>query len=131
MKKVGGFELYLDETSLNDDGSRKQISVEVQVGTENTAVLLNCECCEELLSSRLPGGVLIPIASTLKSLFKSKIASTLKSLFKSKGMRNIDVETTGTLMTRVYRGVIKKPFVSEMKQNLEIAVNKFSKKRRS
>ncbi|MHA2462828.1 MAG: hypothetical protein ACXAEJ_16485 [Candidatus Thorarchaeota archaeon] len=98
MKKVGGFELYLDETSLNDDGSRKQISVEVQVGTENTAVLLNCECCEELLSSRLPGGVLIPIASTLKSLFKSK------------GMRNIDVETTGTLMTRVYRGVIKKPF---------------------
>ncbi|MHA1933960.1 MAG: hypothetical protein ACW97A_01645 [Candidatus Thorarchaeota archaeon] len=119
MKKVGGFELYLDETSLNDDGSRKQISVEVQVGTENTAVLLNCECCEELLSSRLPGGVLIPIASTLKSLFRSK------------GMRNIDVQTTGTLMTRVYRGVIKKPFVSEMKQILEIAVNKFSKKRRS
>ena len=119
MKKVGGFELYLDETSLNDDGSRKQISVEVQVGTENTAVLIDCECCEDLLSRRLPGGVLIPIVSTLKSLFRSK------------EMRNIDVQTNGTLMTRVYRGVIKKQFVKEMKQNLEIAVNEFTKKRKS
>ncbi|UCE11553.1 MAG: hypothetical protein JSW61_06365 [Candidatus Thorarchaeota archaeon] len=104
-------------------GSRRKsaeagISVEVMTDQSNTIMMLDCSCCEELLSSRLPGGVLIPIASTLKTFFKSM------------GMRNIDVRVSGSTMIRTYRGVIDKSQIPEMRKLLEIAVSDFAKKRR-
>ena len=114
MKRLDEFPLQLG----SGRGSKKEIPVEVLVDRENTIVLLDCECCQELLSSRLPGGVLIPIASTLKSFFESR------------GMRNIDVSVSGTQMRRTYRGVIDPELVPEMRKELETAVAKFTKKRK-
>jgi hypothetical protein len=92
--------------------------VEVLVDTENTTVLLDCGCCEELLANKLPGGILIPIASTMKSYFEAM------------GMRNIDVNVSGVVMRRTYKGVIEKDQVSNLKTTLENAVSKFGKKRK-
>lgn len=115
MKRLGGFDLRL-ERSLRS--SRKSIPVEVMVDTENTIVVLDCSCCEDLLASRLPGGVLIPIASSLKSFFGTK------------NMRNIDVRVNGTLMRRTYKGICMENTVPEIKDALEGAVSKFNKKRK-
>jgi hypothetical protein len=115
MKRLGGFDLRL-ERSLRS--SRKSIPVEVLVDTENTIIVLDCSCCEELLASRLPGGVLIPIASSLKSFFGTK------------DMRNIDVRVNGTLMRRTYKGICMEDTVPEIKSALEGAVSKYNKKRK-
>ena len=61
MKSLGKFDLQ-----FKSDRSKKIIPVEVLVDQENTIVLLDCSCCVELISSRLPGGIMIPIASSLK-----------------------------------------------------------------
>jgi hypothetical protein len=116
MKLLGGFDLRL-ERSLRS--SRKSIPVEVLVDTDNTIVVLDCSCCEDLLASRLPGGVLIPIASSLKSFFGAK------------DMRNIDVRVNGTIMRRTYKGICMKDAVPEIKDTLEGAVAKYNKKRKS
>jgi hypothetical protein len=115
MKRLGGFDLRL-EWSLRP--SRKSIPVEVLVDTENTIIVLDCSCCKELLASRLPGGVLIPIASSLKSFFGTK------------DMRNIDVQVNGTLMKRTYKGICVEDAVPEIKSVLEGAVSKYNKKRK-
>lgn len=116
MKSLDEFPLRLKGGSRS---KKKEIPVEVLVDHENTYVVLNCECCMELLASRLPGGILIPIASTLKTFFEDI------------GMRNIAVRVTGPLMRRTYRGVIDGDKIPEMKKLLESAVEKFSKKRKS
>ena len=115
MKRLGGFDLRL-ERSLRS--SRKSIPVEVLVDTENTIIVLDCSCCENLLASRLPGGVLIPIATSLKSFFGTK------------DMRNIDVQVNGTLMRRTYRGICREDAVPEIKNVLEGAVSKYNKMKR-
>ncbi|MHA1960781.1 MAG: hypothetical protein ACW99U_11145 [Candidatus Thorarchaeota archaeon] len=114
----------LDKFPLrNVPGSKKKgaengISVEVLTDQSNTILMLDCSCCEELLSSRLPGGVLIPIASTLKTFFGNM------------RMRNIDVRVSGSTMIRTYRGIIDKRKIPEMRKLLEMAVSGFAKKRR-
>ncbi|MHA2209553.1 MAG: hypothetical protein ACXABV_10315 [Candidatus Thorarchaeota archaeon] len=115
MKSLGGFDLRL-ERSLRS--SRKSIPVEVFVDSENTIIVLDCSCCEDLLASRLPGGVLIPIASSLKSFFGTK------------NMRNMDVRVNGTLMRRTYKGICMENAVPEIKDVLERAVDKFNEKRK-
>ncbi|MFW9803822.1 MAG: hypothetical protein ACFFFC_14265 [Candidatus Thorarchaeota archaeon] len=115
MKRLGGFDLRL-ERSLRS--SRKSIPVEVLVDTENTIIVLDCSCCEDLLASRLPGGVLIPIASSLKSFFGTR------------NMRNIDVQVSGSLMRRTYKGICMEDAVPEIKSVLEGAVSKYNKKRK-
>lgn len=115
MKRLGGFDLRL-ERSLRS--SRKSIPVEVLVDSENTIIVLDCSCCEDLLASRLPGGVLIPIASSLKSFFSTK------------DMRNLDVRVNGNLMRRTYKGICMENAVPEIKDVLEGAVAKFNKKRK-
>jgi hypothetical protein len=110
MKQIGEFSLSL--------GARKHMPVEVLVDTENTIVVIDCNCCEEYLSSRLPGGVLMPIASALKSFFKDR------------GMRNIDVNVTGLQMRRTYKGLIDETALPEINKILDQAVTKFKKKRK-
>jgi hypothetical protein len=111
MKQLGNFTLRLD--------SKKEMPVEVLVNQENTIVLIDCHCCEDFLSSRLPGGVLIPIASALKSFFGAR------------KMRNLDVNVSGRTMRRTYKGLIEGSDLGEMNRLLEEAVEKFSGKRKS
>jgi len=96
-----------------------RMPVEVLVDESSTVVMLNCQCCKELLSSRLPGGILIAIASSLKQFFHNR------------GMRNIGVKATGSLMRRTYKGIIDDSAIPEMRRLLENAVFEFSNKRRS
>jgi len=112
MKSLGEFDLQ-----FKSDRSKKIIPVEVLVDQENTIVLLDCSCCLELISSRLPGGIMIPIASTLKEFFKIH------------GMRNLGVRVSGNMMRRTYRGIIDAEQVPIMKKELDKRVSKFSKKR--
>ena len=110
MKQLGEFTLDL--------GRKKQMPVEILVDNDNTLILIDCKCCQEYLSSRLPGGVLIPIASALKTFFESR------------GMRNIDVNVSGVLMRRTYKGTMDANDLSEMTKELETAVSKFTRKRK-
>ncbi|MFW9926182.1 MAG: hypothetical protein ACFFDM_05375 [Candidatus Thorarchaeota archaeon] len=110
MKQLGEFTLDL--------GSKKHMPVEVLIDNENTIILIDCDCCEEYLSSRLPGGVLIPIASALKNFFKTR------------GMRNIDVNVSGVQMRRTYKGLMEEADLPEMTEILEQAVYNFTKKRK-
>jgi len=116
MKRLGGFDIRL-EKSFGFSG--KRIPVQILVDQENTIVTLDCGCCEELLANKLPGGVLIPIASALKLYFKER------------GMRNIGVGVNGTLMRRTYSGVANEEIIPEMRGLLREAVSSFSKKRKS
>ncbi len=115
MKHLGEFELRMERRF---GLSSRRIPVEVLVDQESTTVVLDCGCCKELLENKLPGGILIPIASALKSYFESH------------GMRNVDVSVNGTLMRRTYKGVAVENMVSEMKSQLENAVSRFARKRR-
>jgi hypothetical protein len=110
MKQLGKFTLNL--------GSKKQMPVEVLVDGENTIILIDCTCCEEYLSRRLPGGVLILIASALKKYFKAH------------NMRNIDVNVSDLQMRRTYKGLIDESNLQEITEILEQAVIKFTKKRK-
>jgi hypothetical protein len=110
MKQLGEFTLDL--------GQKKHMPVEVLVDNENTLILIDCNCCEEFLSRRLPGGVLIPIASALKTFFESR------------GMRNIDVNVSGVLMRRTYKGIMNGEDLPEIAKELEKAVSKFTRKRK-
>ncbi|TFG08699.1 hypothetical protein EU538_06605 [Candidatus Thorarchaeota archaeon] len=120
MKQLSTFDLKLEGGTLSRVlGSGRKIPVEVYVDRENTILFLDCSCCEELLASKLPGGVLIPIASTLKTFFEGR------------GMRNVDVNADGTMMQRTYRGVLDKDAVDEMQDLLEEAVAEFIRKRKA
>ena len=110
MKLIGTFTLNLS--------SKREMPVEVLLESENTIVIINCQCCEEYLASRLPGGVLIPIASALKHFFGEK------------GMRNLDVNVSGNMMRRTYKGSITKEDIPAMTKELEEAVKKFTKKKK-
>jgi hypothetical protein len=116
MKRLGGFDIRL-EKSFGFSGRR--IPVQILVDQETTTVTLDCGCCEELVANKLPGGVLIPIASTLKLYFKER------------GMRNVSVGVSGTLMRRTYSGVADETMIPEMRGLLKEAVSSFRKKRRS
>ncbi len=113
MKKLGEFELQFKE-----DGKQKTMPVEVLVDRENTIVVLDCNCCQDMISSRLPGGVMIPIASTLKTFFETH------------GMRNLGVRVSGSVMRRTYKGLADETFVPDMKKELEESVSTFSKRRK-
>lgn len=113
MKKLGEFELQFKE-----QGTNKSMPVEVLVDRENTIVVLDCSCCQGSLSSRLPGGVLIPIASALKQFFEKH------------GMRNLDVRVTGTTMRRTYKGLADETIIPDMKKELDVSVSAFSKRRK-
>lgn len=110
MKQLGKFTLDL--------GKKKHMPVEVLADNDNTLILIDCNCCEEFLLRRLPGGVLIPIATALKTFFESR------------GMRNIDVNVTGVLMRRTYKGIMDGADLPEMTKELENAVSKFTRKRK-
>jgi hypothetical protein len=110
MKQLGEFTLKL--------GSKKNMPIEVLVDSENTMVVIDCNCCQEYLSSRLPGGVLMPIASALRVFFKDR------------GMRNIDVNVSGVQMRRTYKGLIDETALPEMNKVLDQAVTKFTKKQK-
>jgi len=115
MKRLGGFDIRL-EKSFGFSGRR--IPVQVLVDYESTVVTLDCGCCGELLANKLPGGVLIPIASALKLYFKDR------------GMRNISVSVNGTLMRRTYSGVADETIIAEMKGVIQEAVSRFRRKRK-
>ncbi|MDF1538489.1 MAG: hypothetical protein P1Q69_06265 [Candidatus Thorarchaeota archaeon] len=113
MKKLGEFSLKFKE-----DGKQKSMPVEVLADNENTIVVLDCDCCKETLSNRLPGGILIPIASSLKKFFESN------------GMRIVRVRASGTLMRRTYKGVLDEALIPEMQKSVEIRMADFSKRRK-
>jgi len=119
MKQLGTFSLDVKGHGGTGKHPEKQISIEVLVDSENTVVLLDCQYCRELLSNRLPGGILIPIASALKEFFRDR------------GMRNMSVKATGATMKRTYKGVIDESTLPELKKQLEGALQDFSKKRRT
>ncbi|MGY5874432.1 MAG: hypothetical protein RTU30_01690 [Candidatus Thorarchaeota archaeon] len=114
MKRLGGFDLQLKQGR----GSKMKIPVEVFVDYENTIIELECNCCPELLERRLPGGVLIPIATALKTFFKER------------GMRNTEVRVNGTMMRRTYKGVVDATVLKDMQKETQLAVTQFTKKRR-
>jgi hypothetical protein len=110
MKKIGEFTLNLS--------SKREMPIEVLLDNENTIIMIDCHCCEEYLSSRLPGGVLIPIASALKNFFGDK------------SMRNLDVNVNGTMMRRTYKGLMNQDDIPEMTKELESAMKKFTRKKK-
>ena len=110
MKQIGEFTLSLS--------SKREMPVEVLLDRENTIVLIDCQCCEEYLASRLTGGVLSPIASALKTFFGEK------------GMRNLDVSVNGNMMRRTYKGLMDKEDLPIMTKELEKAVKKFTRKKK-
>ncbi|TFG27600.1 hypothetical protein EU528_12575 [Candidatus Thorarchaeota archaeon] len=110
MKQIGEFTLSLS--------SKREMPIEVLLDHENTIIMIDCQCCEEYLSSRLPGGVLIPIASALKNFFGEK------------GMRNLDVNVSGTMMRRTYKGLMNQEDIPDMTKSLEQAVKKFTRKKK-
>jgi len=110
MKRIGEFTLNLS--------SKREMPIEILLDTESTIIMIDCHCCEEYLSSRLPGGVLIPIASALKNFFGEK------------GMRNLDVNVSGNMMRRTYKGQMNQDDVPEMTKVLETAVKKFTRKKK-
>ena len=107
MKRIGEFILNLS--------SKREMPIEVLLDNESTIIMIDCHCCEEYLSSRLPGGVLIPIASALKTFFGEK------------GMRNLDVNVSGNVMRRTYKGLMNQDDIPEMTKELEQAVKKFTR----
>jgi hypothetical protein len=111
MKQVGNFTLRMN--------SKKEMPVEVLVDQENTIILIDCHCCEDFLSSRLPGGVLIPISSALKTFFGAR------------KMRNLDVHVSDFIMRRTYKGLIDSTHLEELELLLEQAVEKFTQKKRA
>jgi len=113
MKKLGEFSLKFKE-----EGKQKSMPVEVLADSENTIVVLDCDCCKETLTNRLPGGVLIPIASTLKRFFESN------------GMRIVRVRAAGALMRRTYKGILDESLIPEMHKTLEAKISEFSKRRK-
>lgn len=114
MKKVGVFDLHLEKGR-----NARIIKVEVYTDSQDTIIRLDCGCCPELLASKLPGGVIIPIASTLKLFFENY------------GMRNLEVNVNrdANTMERIYRGIIDKKMYQEIKQQLTKAVKRFNNKR--
>ena len=110
MKLIGTFTLNLS--------SKREMPVEVLLESENTIVMINCQCCQEFLASRLPGGVLIPIASALKIYFGEK------------SMRNLDVNVSGSMMRRTYKGQITAEDIPGLTKELEKAVKKFTRKKK-
>ncbi|MGQ4910708.1 MAG: hypothetical protein ACP6KW_00930 [Candidatus Thorarchaeota archaeon] len=110
--------MKLLDTFILDLGKKREMPVEVLVDTESTIVLLDCKCCREFVSSRLPGGALIPIASALKAFFESR------------GMRNTSVNVNDFTMRRTYKGVVDKSDLPELTEILEQAVAKFTKRRK-
>jgi rhodanese-related sulfurtransferase len=110
MKQLGEFTLKLS--------SKREMPVEILTDNENTIIVIDCRCCEEYLSRRLPGGVLIPIASALKTFFGDR------------GMRNIDVNVSGIRMRRTYKGLMDDADVLQMIKELEKAVTKFTRKKK-
>jgi hypothetical protein len=110
MKQLGSFTLRLN--------SKKEMPVEVLLDQENTIILIDCHCCEDTLSSRLPGGILIPISSALKSFFGAR------------KMRNLDVHVSGFIMRRTYKGLIESSQLQELTLLLEQAVHKFARKKK-
>jgi len=110
MKRIGEFTLNLS--------SKREMPFEVLLDNENTIIMIDCHCCEEFLSSRLPGGVLIPIASALKNFFGDK------------GMRNLDVNVNGNMMRRTYKGQMNQDDIPEMTKELENAMKKFTRKKK-
>ncbi|MHA1881765.1 MAG: hypothetical protein ACTSUO_01825 [Candidatus Thorarchaeota archaeon] len=114
MKTLVKFDL-----KFKSDRTKKTMPVEVLADRESTFVILDCKCCKDIISRKLPGGVLIPISSSLKKFFENN------------GMRNISVNVSNYIMTRTYRGVIDSALIPEMQKLLETRVSQFSKKRKS
>ncbi len=119
MKRIGTFDLVLNDNQLSSLRSfkKKRIPVEILVDRENTLVILDCACCRDLLASKLPAGVLIPIVSTLKSFFEER------------GMRNIEVRVSGDTMRRTYNGQVDESIVTPLKNALQDAVTQFIKRK--
>ncbi len=96
-------------------GKNKDIIIEVLIDDSHTIILLDCKCCPDLLSSKLPRGVLIPISSTLKTFFEEH------------GIRNLGVNVNGTIMSRNYNNPLSPEHIPELRKRMESAVKKFIK----
>ena len=118
MKQLGEFQLeYSERAGRIARGPKKRIPIEVLIDGANTVVLLNCGDCRDLLKNKLPGGVLIPIVSVFRRFFKSR------------SMRNLDVQVDGFIMRRTYNGVLDQSSIPELEEQLQLVVDKFSKRR--
>jgi len=118
MKQLGEFQLeYSERAGRIARGPKKQLPVEILVDRAHTVVLLDCGGCRDLLKNKLPGGVLIPIVSALRTFFKSM------------SMRNLDVQVNGSVMNRTYNGVLEQTSIPDLKEQLQLVVDKFSKRR--
>ncbi|MEM2141791.1 MAG: hypothetical protein QXS20_09455 [Candidatus Thorarchaeota archaeon] len=118
MKQIALFDLRLDRPlAAVVKGSDRRLSVEVFVDTENTTIVIDCSCCRELLTNKLPGGALIPITSSLKRFFESR------------NMRNIGVRVSGNTMRRVYRGVLDPASIPELHNVLQESLDAYNRNR--
>ncbi len=119
MRRLGGFELHFEVRAKGKRRTEKKtIPIDLFQDEDTTIVELDCSCCPDLLANRLPGGVLIPVASAFKSFFERH------------GLRNAGVRVRGTFMRRTYRGVLDPSLLPAMKREVEEAVMRFSSRRR-
>lgn len=116
-EQLGSFDVSLPDSLTGVDKSVSTMPIEVLIEDGRTVVSIDCSCCAELLSSRLPAGVLIPIASALKTFFERS------------GMRNLDVEVRGNVMRRIYEGEMEASMVQPMASRVKRSVEEFARKR--
>lgn len=116
-EQLGSFDVPLPDSLTGINKSADSMPIKVLLEDGKTVVSIDCSCCKELLSSRLPGGVLIPIASALKTFFERS------------GMRNLDVEVRGNVMRRIYEGEMEASMVETMASRVKHSVKEFARKR--
>ncbi len=113
MKQLTSFEL-----SFRQDRKERNMPVQVFLDNEHTVVVLDCECCPDAISNKLPGGVMISIAATLRDFFANR------------GMKNISVQMAGHEMWRTYSGNLSNDEVEIMRSALSTNISQFLKKRK-
>ncbi len=116
-EQLGSFDVSLPDSLTGINKSADSMPIEVLIEDGKTVVSIDCSCCTELLSSRLPAGVLIPIASALKTFFERT------------GMRNLDVEVREKVMRRIYEGEMEASMVGPMASRVKQSVKEFARKR--
>jgi hypothetical protein len=114
MNKVGAFDL-----SLEKGRNARKIKVDVFTDSQDTIIRLDCACCPELLASKLPGGVIIPIATTLKVFFENLEMRNLE----------VNVDRDFNIMERIYKGILDKASFDDMKKKLIESIKLFNNKR--
>ncbi len=94
MQKLGT--VVIDDSILGHSESGKQMEIEVFSEDSETLIRIDCHDFQELLSRKLPSGILIPIISALRDFFSKKGSHSVsvKVIGKYQMNRKYPVEMT-------------------------------------